>query len=286
MIYTLPLATATSYSPITYKSSGSNPQSWTATYEITYGAGDADANGFVSDYYLPSASNGLDATSSIVKAITGCMQPEPLNWRGTSPKLQNSNGNGGITYYASAIYAAQSALVAEQALHPGTQNAIIFLSDGQANMITSGNFPTSYTASPSNSGLNKLTTTGYYPSMKDECQQAIIAAQDASNAGTTVYGVAYGSEQSGCTTGSGATDTTLIASGKNQSFTLASLTPCVTIENIASTLNDFYSDYNQTGGEVDGSCVDNSHTVSSLEAIFLSIGASFTEPRLLPNNAK
>jgi hypothetical protein len=280
MIYTLPAATATSYSPITYQSSGWNQQSWTATYEITYGASDADANGFLSDYYLPSASNGLNSSSSIVKAITGCMQPTSQG--GSAPELQGAY-SGGITYYASVIYAAQSALVAEQALHPGSKNAIIFLSDGQANMVTSGNFPTAYT---STTGLTALNSNGTYPSMTDECQQAIIAAQAATNAGTTVYGVAYGSEQSGCTTGSGATDATLIATGKNASFTISSLTPCVTIENIASTLNDFYSDYNQSGTGIDLSCVDNSHTVTSLEAIFLSIGATFTEPRLLPNSAK
>ena len=283
MIYTLPLAAATSYTPITYQTSGSHPQSWTASYQITYGASDADANGFVSDYYQPTASSGLNPSSSIVKAVSGCMQP---NFRvGSAPDLEY-NYSGGITYYASAIYAAQAALVAEQKLHPGAQNAIIFLSDGQANLVTSADFPTAYTANPSSSGLNTLTTTGYYPSMKDECQQAIMAAQTATDAGTTVYGVAYGSEQSGCNTGSGATDTTLIASGRNQSFNLSSLTPCVTIENIASSLNYFYSDYNQSGGGVDTTCVDNSHTVSSLQAIFLSIGATFTEPRLLPNKAK
>ena len=39
------------------------------------GASDADANGFVSNYYDPTASNGLNTSSSIVKAITKCMKP-------------------------------------------------------------------------------------------------------------------------------------------------------------------------------------------------------------------
>ncbi|MGA2571569.1 MAG: hypothetical protein ABSF23_13700, partial [Terracidiphilus sp.] len=282
MEYILPPTNLTSYSPITYKS---GTTSWTATYEVTYGTSDADANGFVSDYYLPSGANGLNSSSSIVKAISGCLVPEPLNWQGSAPQLQAAS-QGGITYYASVIYSAQAALAAEKRLHPDANNAIIFLSDGQANLVTSGNFPTAYTANPSGSGLNTLNSNGTYPSMKDECQQAIKAAQAAYSAGTTVYGVAYGSEQSGCTTGSGATDTTLVATGNNQAFTIATLTPCVTIENIASSLNDFYSDYKQSGSNVDTACVDSSHTVSSLQGIFLSIGATFTEPRLLPNNAK
>ncbi|MGC9157636.1 MAG: hypothetical protein ACP5FH_01505 [Terracidiphilus sp.] len=136
-------------------------------------------------------------------------------------------------------------------------------------------------------GLSTFTGTGLYPDTKDECQQAIVAAQQATAAGTTVYGVAYGSEQTGCATGQRGsyTDTTLVATGKNASFTLSNLTPCVTIENISSSLSTFYSDYKQSGTGIDTSCVDNSHTVSSLNGIFLSIGATFTNPRLLPNNA-
>ncbi len=181
--------------------------------------------------------------------------------------------------------------MAEQAANPGSQNAIIFLSDGQANLVSAyfapGTSPAS-SISP-NLGYQTLTGTGLYPDSKDECQQAIMAAQAATAAGTTVYGVAYGSEQTGCATaasGGGAyTDTTLVATGKNAPFTLSNLSPCVTIENIASSFSTFYSDYKQSGTSVDLSCVDNSHTVSSLNGIFYSIGATFTNPRLLPNNA-
>jgi Flp pilus assembly protein TadG len=280
-IYTLPLPGASSYTPTTYTSW---PGSWTASYEITYGASDADANGFVSNYYLASAQNKLNPNSSIVKAVTTCMSPITSTGGGNGA-LQGVY-SGGITYYASAIYAAQSALVAEQKLYPNAYNAIIFLSDGQANLLAgSGDFPTAFSAYPSNSGYNTLTSTGQYPSARDECQQAIIAAQAATDAGTTVFGVAYGSEQQGCTTGPGATDTSLIATGRNAPFTLSSLTPCVTIENIASSLGTFYSDYQQSGSGIDLSCVDNSHTVVNLNDIFQSISSSFTTPRLLPNNA-
>jgi hypothetical protein len=55
------------------------------------------------------------------------------------------------------------------------------------------------------------------------------------------------------------------------------------MENIASSLNNFYSDYNQSGSG--STCQDASHTVSSLQAIFQAIASTFTTPRLLPNNA-
>lgn len=288
VLYTLPTVGATSYKPITYTKGAS---SWTGTYEVTYGASDADANGFVSDYYDATASNGLNSTSSINQAIGGCMTTEPMNWnsgnKNAAPVMQAAS-TGGVTYYASVIYAAQAALTAEQTANPGSKNALIFLSDGQAQLATStNNFPTAYTASSSTPGLNTLTNNGTYPSGVDECQQAIVAAQAATTAGTTVYGVAYGSEQSGCATAENnfIADTTLVATGKNASFTLSTLSPCATIENIASSLGNFYSDYLQSGSTVSSSCVDSSHSVTSLQDIFLSIAAQFTNPRLLPNNA-
>jgi hypothetical protein len=285
-IYPLPIPGATSYPATTYTSgSGRSLQSFTSTYEITYGASDADANGFLSNYYSTSASNHLNSSSSIVKAVSGCMSPiQSAGW-GTGA-IQGAY-SGGITYYAGAVYAAQSALIAEKTLYPKAKNAIIFLSDGQANLVTStGDFPTSFTPSPSGSADYLLTSTGYYPSATDECQQAILAAQAATTAGTTVFGVAYGSEQTGCSSGSGATDTTLIATGHNQSFSSVSqLTPCMTIENMASSLGSFYSDWNQSGSGLDNTCVDNSHSVVSLQDIFLSIASNFTTPRLLPNSA-
>lgn len=280
-LYPLPIPGATSYSSTTYQS---GRQSFTSTYEITSGASDADANGFVTDYYSSTATNHLNSSSTLVEAMGGCMNPIQYAPWGTGA-LQGAY-SGGITYYASAIYAAQAALTAEQTLYPKAKNAIIFLSDGQANLVAStGDFPTSFTPSPSGSAYYQLNSNGSYPSAVDECQQAIVAAQAASTAGTTVFGVAYGSEQTGCTSGSGATDTTLVATGQNQSFTLSTLTPCVTIENIASSLNNFYSDWNQSGTGIDTSCVDNSHSVVSLQDIFLSIASTFTTPRLVPNSS-
>jgi len=306
-VYSLPLAGATSYSPPTYtqttttttgsgknSSSSKTTQTWTATYKIV---------DFSSDYYQPSASNGLNSKSALVQAVTGCMSP--ITQGSSGPGGLSGVSAGGITYYAGAIYAAQAALVAEQTAYPKAKNAIIFLSDGQANLVTTSDFPTTYTTTTTPQWGGTTTTTtiansitsgsgysalggngaGLYPDSVDECQQAIMAASAATAAGTTVYSVAYGSEQSGCTSGSGGTDTTLVAKGTyNVPVSLLTLTPCVAMEDIASTLDTFYSDYNQTGSG--STCQDASHEVTSLKGIFLSIAATFTTPRLLPNNAQ
>jgi hypothetical protein len=338
-VYTLPLPSATSYAPLTYTYNGTT---WSASYEVTYGAGDADANGFVSDYFTASSSStgGLNSSSSIVQAVgyggtasgskKGCLPISPagiaLNGATGTPtsttKVNKANVGEGITYYASAIYAAQSALVAEQVLYPGSKNAMVLLSDGQANTQwiyfpqgTLVQTPSADTASAStissSLGYSLLKTTantgaigagylttpnqevtgtisGLYPDFLDECQQAIMAGQAATLAGTTDFAVAYGAEQTGCSSGSHAdnyTDVTLVATGANASFTLSGLTPCVTMENIASSLNTFYSDYLQSGSGVSSACVDNAHTVTALIDIFASISSNFTTPRLIPNNA-
>jgi hypothetical protein len=57
------------------------------------------------------------------------------------------------------------------------------------------------------------------------------------------------------------------------------------MENIASSLQYFYSDYLQSGSGISNSCVDNSHSVTALVEIFQSIASNFSTPRLLPNNA-
>jgi hypothetical protein len=330
--YTLPIPGATlpgapNAISMTYTetSAGANPgNTWTATYQITP---------FLSDFYSPSSAGGLNSSSDLVKAVgygstSGCLTYTFGIW-GTG------SGSGfGNTYLASAIYEAQAALVAEQSARPGSKNAIIFLSDGQANnsyysenesaygTANSTNqyadayeFPMGPAASeslpfgsevgphvsndpvpayhtpataPASYAYNTLGVNGkgQYPDWYDQCQQGIVAAQYASTEGTTVFSVAYGSEDSGCNSGwsIGLTDTTLVATGKNAAFTLSQLTPCVTMENIASSLDNFYSDYNQSGSG--STCQDASHTVSSLQDIFLAISSTFTTPRLLPNNAK
>ncbi len=297
MAYTLPTGTGTTYSPLSYTESGGGSGSggggsstWTATYEIVP---------FSSDYWSSTAANNLNSSSTLVNTISGCMSPisQPNNATGGMQGAPG-NTNGGITYFAAPIYAAQAALEAEQIAYPGTQNAIILLSDGQANMPASADdFPSEQNATLASglTGYTSPTGTGLYPDVTDECQQAIAAAQAATNAGTRVYAVSYGAEKLGCsytvgttgTEGSFGTDNTTVATGNNASFTAATITPCITMENIASSLQYFYSDYNQSdaGTGPDRNCIDNSHSVSDLKDILLAVGATFTSPRLLPNNA-
>jgi Flp pilus assembly protein TadG len=294
-VYTLPTTTATTYAPIQY----TGASAITATYQLA---------GWDSDYYKPgdSTTGQLNPSDNLVKAIgygynssTGAIAS-----KGCLP-----NVGGESTYYAGVIYAAQAALLEEQKSFPASKNAMILLSDGQANAApakfpqktsdtTAGIDVTSAGSTSGGSSSYNLTgvagTYGLYPDFVDECQQAIAAAQSATSAGTRVYAVAYGAEDDGCAVaGSGATltDTTLVATGVNAPFTLSSLLPCVTMENMASSLQYFYSDSQKSGSDIDASCVDASHPVSSatggslLQQIFLSISSNFTKPKLLPNNA-
>jgi hypothetical protein len=318
--YTLPvpgaaLTGAPDATSLTYTQT-STGKTWTATYQITP---------FLSDYYLPSASSKLNSNSNLVKAVGYGSTPGCLTY--TFGVDGTGGGSGfGNTYLASSLYAAQSALTAEQTLYGG-KNAIIFLSDGQANASyysenssaygtanttnqfakayefpsgpagsevgptsTSYPVPSYYTPATSTStslGYSTLGVNGKgkYPDWYDQCQQAITAAQYASKQGTSVYAVAYGAEGTGCNSGwsVGLTDTTLTATGTNQTFSLGTLSPCVAMENIASSLQTFYSDYNQSGSG--STCEDASHATVSLQDIFQAISASFTTPRLIPSNA-
>jgi len=249
--YTFPSSTGTSYTPITYKPKTGS--SWTATYQVTLPkTGNTDANGYLSDYYVGPQS--LNAKSEIVKAVNGCMK----------------NPGGERTFVAGAIYAAQASLVAEKALNPGTKNAIIVLSDGDMN-ASSGNMQP---VSP-----QTLTGSGLYPDSTYECQQAIKAANDAAYAGSRVYAVAYGVTASGCALDNNKVLKTITYNAP-LNVTLSSITPCITMEDVASSLDYFYADGSSSG------CADKAHSTKTLQDIFSSISASFTNPQLLPRNAK
>lgn len=166
-----------------------------------------------------------------------------------TPCIQPIGGVG--TYYAQAIYGAQARLVAEQASYPTAQNVLIMLSDGDAN-ATSTNMP----------GASTTSTT--YPSTLQQCHQAIAAAQAATTAGTRVYAVAYGAAASGCSTDTSPT-----------------ITPCQTMEGIASSASNFFSDYTATGGS--SSCISASQPITGLNSIFKTIALDLTTVKLIPN---
>ncbi|MDE3199173.1 MAG: VWA domain-containing protein [Acidobacteriota bacterium] len=172
---------------------------------------------------------------------------------GTSgtPCLKARGGYG--TYLAQAITMAQATLVTAQAAHSGSQNVMILLSDGDAS-ASSSDMP------------GASTTSGTYMSSKNECQQAVTAAAAAATAGTRVYSVAYGASSSGCST-----DT-------------SGITPCQTMQRIASSSGYFFSDYTATGGS--SSCISSSQPTTSLSQIFNVIAGDLTVSRLIPNNTQ
>jgi Flp pilus assembly protein TadG len=246
--YSYPTAGASSYAPGTG-----------ATYEVTLGLGAGDANGFFSDYRASDTAQSLNASSLLVQAAGG----------GASGcgGIATPNYDGDIgTYYAGALYAAQASLVAEQSAHPSSDNVIIILSDGNATAPSASSSPggSSFPAMSAGGG-------GTYPSYKNECQQAVTAAQYATNHGTTVYSIAYGSPSSGCASDS-------------------SLTPCQTMKLMASGATSgsstdssyFYSDFTQSGSN--STCTSSiSANNNSISNIFANIGMTFQRARLIPN---
>jgi hypothetical protein len=230
--YSYPTAGASSYTP------ASSPSS-TPTYQLTP---------FVSDYRVSDTAPSLNITSTLVKAAGA---GSSCNGMSTS----NYDGNYG-TYYAGAVYAAQSALTAAAAANPGSQNALILLGDGDANAPRVDGQGISAMPSPA-------TGSGTYPSYVNECAQGVTAAQYATSKGTLVFTVGYGASTRGCSTDIG---------GYN---------PCSTLQTMASTPQDFYSDYTATGS--DGSCVSSYQATSNLSAIFKLILGKLTKAKLIPN---
>jgi len=251
--YSFPVAGASTYPP-----SGSTTTS--ATYQVVP---------WLNDYRTSDTTSGtspLALGSDLVSAVDG-----DTSFGGTSScsGLQTPGGEG--TYFAGAIYAAQAALVAEQALpaNAGSQNALIILSDGAANSAyytsphQNGNPDTTpprgkYTqmASTDVNGT-AVTSSGTYPSYNQQCNQAVTAAQAATTAGTKVFTVAYGATTS---TSDCSTDIS------------PTITPCTTMQTMASNSGNFYSD----------TC-PNAMPAVAIAQIFADIAASLTVARLIPD---
>jgi hypothetical protein len=302
--YTLPVippnGSTSGYMPITYTAkSGTSGSNWEeATYQILSHSADTvniDANGFASDYYDATQTTKLNSNSLLVKTVGN---------GSTNPCLVppgDLSGDSGETYFAGAIYAAQAALLAEQAavsnLGIKSNNAIIFVSDGQANTDDT-HFPQATSIASTNGGVGGYSVTtngssstnligtagafGQYPDFNDACQQAIMAANYAKGQGTRVYGVAYGSEPNGCTQ-----DSNVVVTGTlNVPITSASqVIPCVVMEDIASpgiTSSDPWYFYSE-GSSAKNGCTDTSHMATNLQSIFGAITTTFVAPRLLPN---
>jgi len=240
-----------------YDCSSTNPTNIAYTFPSTTGTTYAPSGsgvatyeviGFSSDYRTSDTSTSLSSTSYLSKAVggaTGCASP-----------MTAVGGEG--TYYAGVIYAAQAALVAAQKANSGSQNVMIIISDGDASASSSQ-------LNTSASGYS--ATSGTYPSQTDQCGQAVVAAKAATTAGTHVYTVAYGAEASGCST--------------DTSGTYKGITPCQTMQDMASAPQYFFSDYTATGGT--SSCISASQPTTNLNQIFVQIAGDLTVSRLIPN---
>jgi len=228
-----------------------------------------------------------------------------------SPWAGIQAAGGADTYYASVIYQAQNDLYNEYntRLNGGlqTQNVMVILSDGDSNLNGSGTDIGGMVSTPTytrecTGGYNKYNqcqgytevqtgttntltansnSTGNYPSYNDPCQQAVTAAQAATNGTyptgnsgpvkTTVYTVAYGAETTGCN----------------------EMPPCTTMQEMASSYltnpgnpdQDFYSDYlNTSTGNADTSCT-SSNGITSIKGIFTAIADTLQSSKLIDTSS-
>jgi Putative Flp pilus-assembly TadE/G-like len=243
MAYSFPAVGASAYVPA---------QSDYATYPMTLGTATYQITQFLSDYRTSNSATTLNPNSTLVKAAGGVIGCGSM----ISPNYDGVYG----TYYAGAIYAAQSALVAVKAANPGTENVLIILSDGDATAPQTNN--NNIVMGP------PATSSGTYPSWVGECGQAVVAAKYAASQGTQVYSVAYGAEPTGC-------------ASDQAGGSYPNITPCATMADMASAPQYFYSDYHQSGS---GSVCVAGQPVTSLSDIFTAISADLTTARLIPNN--
>ncbi len=196
------------------------------------------------DFRGSDTATSLSGTSSIVQAMGG-----GVNSKGKACSGMGAQGGQG-TFFADAIWQAELALEATD--KPGMQNVIVVLSDGDA-----GSGSTS-SSCPANSSVWCTSNES-----KNQCAEAVKAAQAAAAKGTWVFSIAYDA----VTSSSCSTDNPTIAA-------------CTTMTNIASDSGKFYSD---TSSGKSG-CPSTQTSLANLVQVFQTIGQALQEPRLLANN--
>jgi len=255
--------------PYTTPAAGST---WSGTGGLSTASTTYQITSFSTNYSSTNGKGGAlpSTTSSTIVAATTTTGNCGINTPG-----------GAGTYYAGVIYEAQSALAYESSTNANTKNIMVILSDGDASSGSGGNscsLPGGYCMLNS-SGQPATANGATYPSLQDQCAQAVAAAQYATSQGTTVYTVAYGSPSSGCSTD-------VYNSRTNTAGT--NITPCQSMEQMSSgwisgNTSHFYSDSTASGGgETAGSCPSSNS--GSLNAIFTNLAAQFSAARLVPNN--
>ncbi len=281
--YVFPSTTATSYTNTStpyVTGSGTNQHTTYVTYQLTP---------FSNSYQTPN-----DAAQIAIGNGT--------NSRGRScGGIQTSME---YTYLAGAIFAAQGALLAQQAnlasAGYSSQNALIVLSDGNATgqeNNAGGSFqPLSNdflsTSAQVGGGSNLYASaspqgvSGGYPSWVGQCGQEVDAAQKINSLttnSTRVYTIAYGSPtsstKSGAPLGNCETD---VGAGQHPG-----ITPCQAMQQMSSgyvsTSQDPYFFSDNTGG-TGCSAMPGNNALNDMASIFTAIRGSLTYARLIPNN--
>jgi Flp pilus assembly protein TadG len=196
------------------------------------------------DFRSSDTATSLSGTSSIVQAMGG-----GVNSKGKACSGMGAQGGQG-TFFADAIWKAELALEATD--KPGMQNVIVVLSDGDAGSGTTSS------SCPTNS--SQWCTSN---ESKNQCAEAVKAAQAAAARTTWVFSIAYDA----VTSSSCSTDNPQISA-------------CTTMTNIASDSTKFYSD--TSSGK--GGCPSTQTSLANLVQVFQTIGQTLQQPRLLPNN--
>ncbi|HEY1806458.1 MAG TPA: hypothetical protein VGG45_18445 [Terracidiphilus sp.] len=242
------------------------------TYQVTT---------FANNYKTSDSATSLNQAAPIVIAAGD-------SGLSSCPGISAPGGEG--TYYAQAIYAAQAALVYQQSQHPGSQNAIILLSDGDATACASNANTTAGACSTKSqivasegmlngTGTHSTNPTGYqsyaYPSALGMCGQAVLAAQTAASNGTTIYTIGYGSPTSGGCLSDHTYSATVSTPGGSWG---PGKQPCAAIGAMASAATNFYSD-DANGCEA---TAPSNQNLTQLTAIFRAIVDNLGEPRLIP----
>lgn len=303
-LYVFPAVT-TSTAPDDYSCPTSNPTIVAYTFpdppsNTTLPSGDTyQVVTWANDYKSSDSATTLNNSSDIVIAVGGATYTETVDsgghHGGTHTETVSCGGleapGGEGTYYAQVVYQAQSDLKAEQKLNPGSQNAMIILSDGDATSCAS-NANTSAGACNSSAqlvasegtlngtGTSTTNPSGYesytYPSALGMCGQAVLAAQAAANAGTTVITIGYGAETSGGCASDKTYSATVTGGGGNWA---PGDQPCAALAAMASNVQNFYSD---DGDGCKATSTTNAN-LTKLTAIFQAITDNMTSPRLIPN---
>ena len=237
-----------------------------ATYQIT---------GFLYDYSSNNLAVGTTGTlnSSSTLSIAAGAGKSTTTGSGRRKHTVTCPGMQAVsmdTYYAGAIYAAQSALTAQQAANPGSKNFMIILSDGDAN---SSSFASGLKANGAN-----------YPSTVDECTQGVNAANYAKSLGTTVYVVSYGAQtlQAVYTPPNKYGHGGGWSSGGCKTDVDYSITPCQALQQMASSGSTFFSDVTTQASGTSSTCTSQ-NDVSGIANIFHAITNSLTHARLIPS---